>query len=184
VKPGSGPTELHVRIVPIAESHIASFRDALDHVAREKRYLAMTKAPPLAAMRKFVRGNIAKGNPHFVALAGREVVGWCDITRSQRDTMAHGGVLGLGLLPGYRGKGIGEQLMRKAIAAAWRAGFTRIELTVRVDNASALALYRRLGFVAEGVRRNAFRIDGKYTDLIAMALLEEEDTHAPAAAQL
>jgi ribosomal protein S18 acetylase RimI-like enzyme len=136
VKPGSGPTELNVRIVPIAESHIASFRDALDHVARETRYLA------------------------------------------------HGGVLGLGLLPGYRGKGIGERLMRKAIAAAWRAGFTRIELTVRVDNASALALYRRLGFVAEGVRRNAFRIDGKYTDLIAMALLEEEDTHAPAAAQL
>ena len=74
--------------------------------------------------------------------------------------------------------------MRATIDAAWRRGFTRIELTVRVDNANAIALYRSLGFEDERVRRNAFRIDGKYTNLISMALLKEESAHAPASPEL
>jgi RimJ/RimL family protein N-acetyltransferase len=83
-------------------------------------------------------------------------------------------MLGVGLLPTYRGKGIGRRLMARVIAAAWRKGLTRIELTVRQDNRRAIALYKRLGFKAEGVRRNAFLIDGKYHNLIAMALLKED----------
>jgi ribosomal protein S18 acetylase RimI-like enzyme len=175
---------LKVRIVPIAESHIASFRVVIDRVAREKRYLAMLEAPSLADTRKFVRRNIKSGNPQFVAVANGKVVGWCDIVRGARDTMAHSGVLGLGLIPEFRGQGIGRRLLRSAIEGAWRRKFTRIELTVREDNANAIALYCELGFEAEGVRRNAFRIDGEYTNLISMALLKEERAHAPASPEL
>jgi len=66
------------RIEPIAEQHIDSFREAVDAVARERRYLLFLEAPPLAAVRAFVRGNIAKGHAQCVALAGEKVVGWCD----------------------------------------------------------------------------------------------------------
>jgi RimJ/RimL family protein N-acetyltransferase len=48
---------------------------------------------------------------------------------------------------------------------------SRVELTVRDDNESAIALYRKVGFVDEGIQRNAFRLDGKYENLIMMALL-------------
>jgi len=82
-------------------------------------------------------------------------------------------VLGVALVPEFRGKGIGARLMRKAIAAAWKRKFTRVELAVREDNRPAIALYKRLGFELEGVRRNAFRVDGKYRNLLAMALLKE-----------
>jgi ribosomal protein S18 acetylase RimI-like enzyme len=85
--------------------------------------------------------------------------------------MAHGGVLGVGVLQDYRGQGIGTALIRAAIDMARATGLTRIELTVREQNARAIELYERLGFVREGVKRNAVRVDGDYENLICMGLV-------------
>jgi ribosomal protein S18 acetylase RimI-like enzyme len=159
------------QIVPIAEEHITGFHAAVDSVARERRYLAMLEAPPIAESAKWARNNIEKGNPQFVALAGGKVVGWCDVFPEKRETMAHGGVLGMGVLEGYRGKGIGVALMRATLAQARKTGFKRVELTVREDNLRAKALYEKVGFQVEGVKRKAGLFDGKFYDLILMALL-------------
>ena len=86
--------------------------------------------------------------------------------------MRHSGLLAVGVVPEHRGRGIGSELMERAIATAWRRHFTRIELTVREDNRPAIALYRRLGFKSEGTRQNAVRVDGKHFNLLAMALLK------------
>ena len=160
------------RIVPISEKHVEGFREALDIVAREKKYLGLLKAPPLSVSRRFVRDNLTRNNPAFVALAGAKVVGWCDVRRIEMDTTLHRGVLGIGVIPEYRGQGIGAALMTRTIAAAWERGFTRVELTVRTDNVRAAAMYRRLGFADEGVQRHAFLVDGRYHDLYLMALLK------------
>jgi putative acetyltransferase len=61
-------------------------------------------------------------------------------------------------------------LMRAALDLAdnW-LNLTRIELTVYVDNSSAVALYKRFGFEIEGThRRYAFR-NGEYVDAYSMA---------------
>ena len=84
---------------------------------------------------------------------------------------SHCGTLGVGLLPEFRGKGIGRQLMQRTIEAAFAFGLTRIELTVREGNANAIALYKSLGFEIEGLHRNAVCIDGQYENLYSMALL-------------
>ncbi|WP_240342362.1 hypothetical protein [Methylococcus sp. EFPC2] len=68
---------MNYQITPITEHHIEGYAQALDRVARELRYLAYTAGPPLAVTVDFVRQNIAGGWPHFVALDGTEVVGWC-----------------------------------------------------------------------------------------------------------
>jgi RimJ/RimL family protein N-acetyltransferase len=44
---------------------------------------------------------------------------------------------------------------------------------VREDNPNAIALYKKVGFVSEGVQRNAFKVDGQYANLVMMALLFE-----------
>jgi RimJ/RimL family protein N-acetyltransferase len=79
--------------------------------------------------------------------------------------------LGVGLLPDFRGKGIGRKLMGQTIDAAFAFGLTRIELTVREENVNAIALYKSLGFEIEGLHRNAVRIEGQYENLYSMALL-------------
>jgi RimJ/RimL family protein N-acetyltransferase len=159
------------QILPIAEEHIAGFHAAVDSVARERRYLAMLEAPPIEESAKFVRRNVRKGFPQFVAFAGGRVVGWCDISPMVRETMTHGGVLGIGVIEGYRHGGIGTALMRAALARAKEIGLTRVELTVREDNLRAKALYEKVGFAVEGVKRRAALFDGKYYDLILMSLL-------------
>jgi RimJ/RimL family protein N-acetyltransferase len=160
------------QIVPIAEEHIPGFRAAVDVVAREKKYLAFLEAPPHEEVMRFVLDNIARGYPQFVVLSAGTVVGWCDVIPNRsRVIYSHCGALGIGLLPEFRGIGIGRQLLRRTIDAAFAFGLTRIELTVRERNANAIALYKSLGFETEGLHRDAVGIEGEYENLYSMALL-------------
>lgn len=159
-----------VRITPIAEEHIVSFHRCLDSVARERLYLAMVQAPPLESTRSFVLGNIENDHPQFVALADGEVVGWCDISPRKLEGFRHCGELGMGVLQPYRGQGIGERLAVAALGKAKNKRLERIELEVYASNIPAIKLYEKLGFTVEGVRKNARKIDGKYDDLVDMAL--------------
>ncbi len=160
------------QIVLITEEHISGFRAAVDVVARERKYLAFLEAPPIENVTRFVLHNIVHRYPQFVVLSAGTVVGWCDVIPNRsRVVYAHCGTLGVGLLPEFRGKGIGRQLMQRAIDAAFAFGLTRIELTVREGNVNAIALYKSLGFAIEGLHRNAVCIEGQYENLYSMALL-------------
>jgi ribosomal protein S18 acetylase RimI-like enzyme len=161
-----------MEIVPIVEGHIEAFHRTLDSVARERRYLAFFEAPPIDSTRAFVLNNLKSGYPQYVALtAGGEVAGWCDVTPKTRPVYAHSGVLGMGLLPQFRGQGIGLSLIRATLSAARSIGLHRVELMVRADNARAIELYKKVGFEIEGLQRDAVQLDGVYEDLICMAVL-------------
>ncbi len=162
---------MSVTITEVREEHIEGCHAALDVVAREHKYLVWLEAPPLEATREFITGSIANRHPHFVALDGERVVGWCDITPRERPATRHGGVLGMGLLPEWRGRGLGRRLMERTLEAARAFPLTRVELLVRADNEPAIALYHKVGFELEGRRRRVLRIDGLYYDDITMALL-------------
>jgi len=160
-----------VEIVPITQDHIDGFHRALDFVAREGRYLAFVEGPPLENTRAFVLDHIQRGLPQFVAISAGEVVGWCDVTPKERPIYAHGGVLGIGLLPRFRGRGIGTNLIRSTLAATRTIGLHRVELTVRENNTRAIELYKKVVFVVEGFQRDAVQIDGLYENIVCMALL-------------
>jgi ribosomal protein S18 acetylase RimI-like enzyme len=132
---------MDLQIVRMTPELIEDFRRVMDAVARERRYLAFLEAPPLNQSRDFVLEMIAKGNPMFAAVADDKVVGWCGVARVERPVYAHVGVLGMGLLPEYRGKGHGTKLITAVLADARRAGISRVELAVHADNARAIALY-------------------------------------------
>ena len=167
-----------VEIRPIGPNDIEGFHRAVDAVARERKYLAFLEGPPLESARAFVLDNIARGNPQFVAIAEGEVVGWCDVVRNSRPVHAHCGVLGMGLLPEFRGRGHGRPLIEAALRSAVTSGFSRVELMVHADNGRAIALYERVGFVREGIKRRATCIDGRFDDTIMMAITEWETQNA------
>ena len=158
-------------IAPAREGHFLSLHRATDTVAREKKFLAFTQAPPLEQSIAFYRGLQRAGAPHFVALDGASVVGWVDVAPQVGESRAHIGTLGIALLPAVRHKGIGSRLMQAAIDQSWAKGLTRIELTVRTDNAKAKALYERFGFKQEGILRRSCLIENQYHDMYFMALL-------------
>ena len=162
---------MSIAIAPIAACDVESFRACLDAVAREERYLALLEAPPLENMRQFVVTNMANGVVQLVAKDGDTIVGWCDIMPGWHHTLQHVGSLGMGLLPAYRGQGLGARLLDDCIERARQAGITRVELEAREDNHAALRLYGRFGFEVEGTKRRGMRVHGKYFDTIAMSLL-------------
>lgn len=159
------------RIVPITIDLADGYREALGVVARERLYLRLTDAPSLERSIAFVSANIAKGNPHFVGLAESNVVGWCDISRDDVPAESHVGSLGMGVIPTFRGQGIGRRLITAALAAADAADFHRVELRVYARNHPAIALYASVGFAHEGRLRDAIRRDDGYDDILIMGRL-------------
>jgi ribosomal protein S18 acetylase RimI-like enzyme len=164
---------MNIEIIPITEKHIQGFWAAVDSVARERKYLAFLEGPPIHTTKEFVLDNIKGDWPHFVAMDKGKIIGWCDVCELHRPVFAHAGVLGIGVVENYRGQGVGKALIKTVIDKAKKKGLTRIELTVREKNISAIALYEKMGFENEGLHKNAVRIDGKYENHISMALLFE-----------
>jgi ribosomal protein S18 acetylase RimI-like enzyme len=160
-----------LRIRPITVDDVPQFREVGNVVFRERRFMAFVEGFPLDECRAFVESNLKLGNPQLIAEIDGRLVGWCDVRRSPLPVHAHVGNLGMGVLPEFRGQGVGERLIRTAIEASRAAGFERLELHVYAKNTVAEALYRKVGFVREGTLARGKKIDGEYDDVHVMGLL-------------
>ncbi len=82
----------------------------------------------------------------------------------------HVASIGMAVHDDWAGRGVGTALMQAALDLAdnW-LGLTRVELTVWADNQAALALYRKAGFVEEGVARDYGLRHGVLVDALYMA---------------
>ena len=158
-----------IQLVPTAESYAESFARVLDVVARERRYIGFIEGPPVESTRQFLRSIVDGAGVQLLAVHGDIVVGWCDIMRNPIEGFRHVGRLGMGVLPEFRGRGLGKRIAVETIRAARAAGLERIELEVFASNGRAIALYQSLGFVVEGVKKRSRKLDGEYDDNVCMA---------------
>jgi ribosomal-protein-alanine N-acetyltransferase len=69
-----------------------------------------------------------------------------------REAAGEAEIITIAVDPARRGLGLGLQLVEAAVDAARAAGAESLFLEVAVDNAAALALYRRAGFQEAGRR--------------------------------
>jgi RimJ/RimL family protein N-acetyltransferase len=107
----------------------------------------------------------------LVAEADGEIIGMAECHGGQRG-LRFTAELGLSVRQGWRRRGVGTALMQYMIGWA-RANphVHRLELQVYPDNARAIALYEKLGFVHEGTRRQAFYKAGAFLDLMMMSIV-------------
>ena len=156
------------RIVPAERRYCAGHAKTLSYVAQEGKYLSTNSPFSETDTVNFYLYCKNKGFPQlFVVDMNDEVVGWCDIvTRdSYPDTV---GFIGLGLMPEYRGRGIGTLLMERGMKEAKDAGFREIRLDCRESNERAIHLYSRLGFKRVGFFRKGLNIDGENIPIVCM----------------
>ena len=117
---------------------------------------------------------------HDVWVAERDgtIVGNCGLhplTLAPQVRRRHVASIGIAVAAEAQGQGIGNALMQAMCDYADRwLGLLRLELTVYVDNARAIALYRRFGFETEGRMRGYAMRDGELVDAFSMARIHPQ----------
>lgn len=134
-----------LNIVQLGPEHVNGLRRALDSVAREGRYIALTEAPKLIEVALFADMLARNGCPQVVALDDKAVVGWCDI----RPHGAQRGELGMGVVASHRRRGLGQRLLSACLE---RSPYPWVELSVFASNTAAIALYEKNAFKRTGER--------------------------------
>ncbi len=161
-----------IDIRPTQMVDLASLVECLNPVFLERRYLAITEAIPVGEVMNYHASHIAAGHPHFVAMDGERVVGLCDVVPAALPriaALAHVATIGMLLASDYRGHGLGERLLRTTLAAC-KGRWERIELNVYSHNERAHKLYVRCGFIEDGRRVGAWKLDGVSSDIIEMSI--------------
>jgi ribosomal protein S18 acetylase RimI-like enzyme len=112
---------------------------------------------PDGAMAAFLDSQFALQHRHFVHYFAdaeflileyqNEPIGRLYVSRQKADWL----VIDIGLMPAYRGKGLGSALLTQLLAAAQRNGACSVALHVEQRNVRAHHLYRRLGFRDESL---------------------------------
>lgn len=158
-----------VIIVQARKEYVESYGNAVDTIARERKFLASLEGFPLESTRSFVE-MIEKNNfAQFYALKDGNVIGWCDILPKSFEGLRHVGNLGMGLLPNYRRKGLGTKLLECAIEHARIVNkIEKVELEVFESNSCAINLYKKFGFQLEGLREKSRKLDGEYDNIVLM----------------
>ena len=104
------------------------------------------------------------------AFVGTRMIGSAGVYRDHRMKMAHRAMIwGVWVSPEWRGRGVGERLVRMAMetASAWE-GVRTVSLSVGAGQIGAQRLYARLGFVAWGVEPSVMVVDGAEHDEVHM----------------
>ena len=162
--------EARFSVRPADEGDLDALVDLLEAVAVEAVWIG-TEAP---VDRQLARERLREGLPgdhtarHFVAEAEGAVVGQVKV-----DLAPYGVAdLSMWVAEGWRRRGIGTALVQAAVDWARRAGAHKVALQVWPHNHAALGLYRKFGFVEEGVlRRHYPRRNGELWDAIVMGLV-------------
>ena len=110
------------------------------------------------------------GSRNLVACIDDKVVGQLMLTVEQSPRRSHVATFGIGVDSRFQGKGVASALLKAMVDLCdnWLR-IDRTELTVFVDNESAVAVYRKFGFEIEGTGKNYALRDGKYVDAYFMA---------------
>ena len=130
-------------------------------------------------LKLFTRTDI--NNCGLVAMAGDALIGYGSLVQVSVSPRAkHRRGLALVVAKPHQGQGVGSQLLAQLLdwADNW-AGVLRAELAVYTDNAAAIQLNEKHGFVREGLHRAYALRGGYYVDAYAMARLHPQQPLLP-----
>jgi len=125
-------------------------------VGEERRYIRALQRHPDGAL--------------LVAELDGAIVGRLSVMRDPHPSSAHVADLGVMVAGDVRRRGVGTALMLGAETWARGASVLKLELHVFPYNTAAIALYEKLGYEREGLRRSHYRRpDGSFVDAVLMA---------------
>jgi RimJ/RimL family protein N-acetyltransferase len=119
-----------------------------------------------------IENMINEGNSAIIVAEDRdELVGYLSAFGRSQNRVKHIVTIGIAILQSHVGMGIGTMLFKELEVWAKEHNKHRLELTVMENNPSAYALYQKMGFEVEGVKKDSLLINGEYVNDIYMSKL-------------
>jgi len=119
---------------------------------------------------KYLDNTLRQNNALYIsAKIGEKIVGTLSFSAGTRPRIVHTGEFSISVLKECWGNGIGTELIKYLIK--WSKQSTiikKINLEVRNDNLSAIHVYKKLGFIEEGVITRILQINNKFYDALFM----------------
>lgn len=108
----------------------------------------------------------------LLAIAEGKIIGIATINSNQKARTRHVGVLGIVIEKRYWGLGLGRKLMNLLINWAKTNNITKkILLLTNENNIAAQELYKKIGFIEEGLLKKDNYINGVYYNTVIMGLI-------------
>lgn len=169
--PGEAALDDRITIRALESSDTDALADIMSLPGVRRGTLSVGYRSP-EQLKAWYEGHI-KSSVSVCAIIDGRMVGHAGL-EIQRPSRAHCAHLGVAVHDAYHGRGVGSALLQGLIDCADASlGLRRIDLTVFADNAPAIALYRKFGFVEEGRSRGFAMRDGILADVLHMARLVE-----------
>jgi RimJ/RimL family protein N-acetyltransferase len=115
-----------------------------------------------------------KTNPkYYIILKDNIRVGYFRLSNYSKENMNI--YVGADISPEFVGLGIGYLSYKKFLSYIFiKYNLNKVSLEVLSTNTKAIGLYKKLGFVVEGVKREEIKKGGVFVDSIIMSLLKKE----------
>lgn len=105
----------------------------------------------------------------LVAEGSGHLLGYVGCKRGSYRRNQHKADIVIGVALGHTGQGLGTRLLITIEQWARSQQLHKLELTVMAHNVRAIKLYKKMGFVVEGVSVDSLLVDGRYVDELDMA---------------
>ncbi|HWJ03689.1 MAG TPA: GNAT family N-acetyltransferase [Verrucomicrobiae bacterium] len=125
-------------------------------------------------LKERIRGFKPGERAYLVAVLEGKIIGFILVVRGSLNSTRHAADFGMSILPGFRDRGLGTQLVEAAIDWAKLHRVEKLYCCTLCNNIRAIKLYEKLGFRQEGIRIKQFKIAGKYVDQILFGKLLNE----------
>ncbi len=121
----------------------------------------------------FIENTLEKNNAlSILAEVNGKIIGNLNFSGGIRERTAHAGEFGISILKEYWGNHVGEELLKFLIEWSKNSGIIRkINLRARIDNDRGIRLYKKLGFMEEGIIKRDLLIEGEFYDSLSMGML-------------
>lgn len=153
------------------ENDARPFYDCLKAIDQETEYMMFEPDERVwheDGMRERLRN---KDNLIIGAMEGEKIVGFLSAERGAYRRNRHSAYIVVGIQKEYQHQGIGTGFFQLLDDWARQNQISRLELTVEIPNTAAIQLYKKRGFVIEGIKKSSMVVRGKNRDEYMMAKL-------------
>ena len=141
------PAEFRVR--PMAESGEIGLLTQVQNTVFEEHWGFSANEPHEIRARLELPGTGPR-DVLFVESSRHEIAAYVWTAAEWSDDRTAGRILMTGVMPGFRGAGIGKAVVQAGVKYLLAAGVSAVQLEVTADNESAIAIYNSTGFKPTG----------------------------------